>query len=217
MGIIMSLALHVYNKHEIESNTMDIELIRAFKSGDDYAFNSLLDHYLITIRIYAKQYFAPGLTESDLIQEGRIGLYKAVLSFQIDRGTIFKGYARLHIKSRMINAVKVANRKKQQILSNSLSLDEQLTNNDVPVTRYDFIFQPEPSPEDIFVEVSEGEYRRGEFRKRLKGLSNLEKEVLKLWIQEMSYKDVANHLDISPKSVDNAMSRILKKCSGKIT
>lgn len=213
----MSINMHTRDKNYIlESNLRDIELIRAFNTGDEYAFNSILDLHLNTIKTYASLYFAPGLTKSDLIQEGRIGLYKAVVTFHIEKGSNFKSYARIHIKSKIINAVKIATRKKQQFLSNSLSLDEQVSknsNNINPLTRYDFISHPTPSPEDIFIEIVEMEYKRDKLTTLYKSLSRLEKSVLKLWLQKMSYKDISRNLSISPKSVDNAMRRIIKKCS----
>ncbi|UUZ95538.1 sigma-70 family RNA polymerase sigma factor [Paenibacillus sp. P25] len=103
----------------------DEKLILLYKQGDEDAFTKLMANYTPMIHHYCRKYFAKGLDRNDLFQEGRLGLYTAMMKFQSYKGR-FHSFAQIHIKSSIINAVKKATRKRQQMLSNCLSFSAEL-------------------------------------------------------------------------------------------
>ncbi|REE91532.1 RNA polymerase sporulation-specific sigma factor [Paenibacillus taihuensis] len=187
-------------------------LVKNFKEGKEDAFNSILEINLCHIKFIAKQYFAPSLTRCDLIQEGALGLYKAVTLYDFEREVPFIVYAKRHVKSAIINAVKRETRKKQLILSTCNSLDKPYPNSCFYTSHYDVTSSNSKTPEEIMLQAIEHQEVRVQFQAFFRRLTSLEKGVLRgLWSEKLSYKDIALQLEISPRAVDNARTRIKKK------
>ncbi|REE77731.1 RNA polymerase sporulation-specific sigma factor [Paenibacillus taihuensis] len=199
-----------------ESNDQEMNriqtLVKSFKEGNEDAFNTLLEINLRHIKSIAKQYFAPSLTQRDLIQEGSLGLYKALTLYDFERKVPFIVYAKLHVKTAIINAVKRETRKKQQILSTCNSLDEPCLNACFYTSYYDVTPSKDKTPEDIILQEIENQEVRVQFQAFFRRLTSLEKGVfLGLSCENLSYKEIALQLEISLRAVDNARTRIKKK------
>ena len=189
-----------------EMNDNDVAKLAAV--GDSGALNYLLTKYKSMARNKARSYFLVGADREDIIQEGMIGLFKAIRDFNPERQSSFYTFADLCITRQIITAVKTATRKKHIPLNSYVSIykpDEEDSDRSLLDTL------PKTSdlnPESIFIEeegVSEIE------SKMLKVLSNLEREVLMLYLKDKSYEEIARVLGRDEKTVDNALQRIKRK------
>lgn len=181
-------------------NLTDENLAKLSKSGDQLAFDELYIRYLAPIRGLARTYYLVGGDEEDLCQEGLIGLFQAVTSYDDTKqgSSSFKTYATKCIKSRVLNAISRANSEKNKPLNNSVSLQELLENE----------ADQNSSPEDRII----GLERLGELIEKIKTtLSPFEIEVFNLYVEGEKYTSIAKKLNKSPKSVDNAIQRIKEK------
>lgn len=177
------------------------ELIKKAKSGNTEAIDLIMSKYKFLAKTISRKYFLIGGEKEDLAQEGMIGLYKAILSYSDEKGT-FKSFARLCVESQIQSAIKKANRKKHQMLNNFLSIEDESTQ----------ALLPKHSPEQFLAEKETQEER---FRKINEILSPLERKVLNLYLEGLSYAEIASKLKITTKSVDNAISRIKIKLKSK--
>ncbi len=185
----------------------DEELVYKAKFGDENAENELLELYKGLVVKIARGYFILGGEMEDIVQEGMIGLYKAIKGYNKSKNTTFKTFATMCIKHQIQSAIKKANTKKNSPLTNSVSLQSFSENSDdddfLPVN---LIFQVSPDEKIINKE----RYKRllEEIRKML---SEKEMQVLRLYLKGYTYKEIGEILKMPYKSIDNSLSRIKTK------
>lgn len=186
----------------------DNEIAVLAAGGDSGALNYLLTKYKSLARNKARSYFLVGADREDIIQEGMIGLFKAIRDFNPERQSSFYTFADLCITRQIITAIKTATRKKHIPLNSYISIykpDEEQSDRSLLDTL------PKTSdlnPENIFIE----EEGKSEIEDRmLKMLSKLEREVLMLYLKDKSYDEIADKLGRDAKTVDNALQRIKRK------
>lgn len=187
----------------------DEELVKAAQNGDDEALEAILSRYKNLVYAKSKPYFLAGADDDDIIQEGLIGLYKAVMDFDGDRFPFFKVFAGVCVTRHIITAVKAASRKKHLPLNSYVSLDKNTYDDDSDTTLLDIIaFSELQDPEAILIDR---ENMDGMEYKINKVLSKLETEVLVYYLEGLSYQEIAEKLGKDTKAVDNAIQRIKKK------
>ena len=199
------------NKYtENYSNMKDEDLIRKIKSGDNDALDYILNKYQEVVNMKVSRYFIIGAEKEDIIQEGLIGLYKAIKSFDPEKQNSFKSFANLCIERQLITAIKSSNRQKHMPLNSYLSLNmAAYDNNDDDTSIYD-IFDANII-EDPLDTITKKEYYKSVEDIIDKSLSIFEKNVLNELVNGSSYTAIAQKLDSPVKSVDNAIQRIRKK------
>src|SRR5207253_7110779 len=171
----------------------DEELVATAKSGDDHASEYLINKYRNFVRVKAKAYFLIGADREDIIQEGMIGLYKAIRDFRADKLSSFRAFAELCITRQIITAIKTATRQKHIPLNSYVSLDKPIYDEDSDRTLLDVICGSRVTdPEELIInqeEFSGLEDKMGEI------LSDLERRVLMLYLDGRSYQEIAVDLD----------------------
>jgi len=186
----------------------ETELILKARGGDESAVHELLDRYRILARTKARSYFLVGSDRDDVVQEGMIGLYKAIRDFQPDRGASFRTFAELCVTRQIVTAVKSATRMKHAPLSQSMSLDRPV-DGDEGSCLGDLV--PALASADPATTVVSAEQLRALQRHFDEVLSDLEAQVLRHHVEGKSYEQIAAMLQRHVKSVDNALQRIKKK------
>lgn len=194
----------IYNAME------DEEIIIAAKSGNDKAFEYLINKYKSFVRAKARAYFLVGADREDIIQEGMIGLYKAIRDFKGDKRSSFKSFAELCITRQIITAVKTATRQKHIPLNSYVSLNKPIYNEESDRTLMDVISNNKVSinPEEMIISREELAGIEGKLNEIL---SRLEWKVLSLYLEGKSYNEIAVELNRHVKSVDNALQRVKRK------
>ncbi len=179
----------------------DEELIGRLRLGEKEIMDHLLEKYKDLVKKKARALFLMGGETDDLIQEGMIGLFKAIRDYRPDRDTSFRTFAGLCIDRQLATAVEASTRKKHQVLNTAVSLSggPEEKELDLPVSA---------SPEDL---VIDRENRMAAMGELLRTLSPLEKQVLKLHQEGKSYAAIAMAIGRKPKSVENALQRIRGK------
>ena len=177
----------------------DEELIVRYRDGDTDAMDFIFERYKHLVRKKAKAMFLAGGDNDDLIQEGMIGLFKAIRDFCLDKDSSFFHFAGLCIHRQLYSAIEASNRKKHQPLNSYLSFFEQGAEGSIGFTS---------SPEQLVIEqeVSRELWNRVNSR-----LSPMEKQVLLFYLDGKNYMQIAGLMKKSPKSVDNALQRIRQK------
>ena len=199
------------NKYaENYSNIKDEDLIRKIKSGDNNALDYLLKKYQEVVNMKVSRYFIIGAEKEDIIQEGLIGLYKAIKSFDPEKQNSFKSFANLCIERQLITAIKSSNRQKHMPLNSYLSLNMSAYDDDDDDTSIYDIFDANII-EDPLDTITKKEYYKSVENIIEKSLSTFEKNVLNELVNGSSYTAIAQKLDSPVKSVDNAIQRIRKK------
>ena len=207
------------NKYtENYSNMKDEDLIRKIKSGDNDALDYILNKYQEVVNMKVSRYFIIGAEKEDIIQEGLIGLYKAIKSFDPEKQNSFKSFANLCIERQLITAIKSSNRQKHMPLNSYLSLNMSAYDNEDDDTSIYDIFDANII-EDPLDTITKKEYYKSVEDIIDKSLSIFEKNVLNELgsiggnkpVNESSYTAIAQKLDSPVKSVDNAIQRIRKK------
>ena len=187
----------------------DEQLIGMLRAGDEDAERQLYERYKQTVRSRAHTYFLIGADHEDLVQEGMIGLYKAVLEYDPEREASFRGFADLCITRQILTAIKRATRKKHAPLNTYVSLNQPIFEEGGDQTLFDTMQNLRVvDPEEQL--IGQEEYDR--IQKYLHdNLSSLEQTVLGLYLNGFSYQQIAQKLDRPPKSIDNALQRIKHK------
>ncbi len=187
----------------------DEDLVSAAKAGENLAMELLLNKYKNFVRIKAKSYFLIGADREDIIQEGMIGLYKAVRDFKADKLSSFRAFAELCITRQIITAIKTATRQKHIPLNQYISLNKPIYDEDSERTLLDVMASQKTSdPEELVInqEVSE------DIKERIQeNLSDLESQVLLSYLEGKSYQEMARDLNRHVKSIDNALQRVKRK------
>ncbi len=187
----------------------DEELVAAAKSGDDHASEYLINKYRNFVRVKAKAYFLIGADREDIIQEGMIGLYKAIRDFRADKLSSFRAFAELCITRQIITAIKTATRQKHIPLNSYISLNKPIYDEDSDRTLLDVISSIKVSdPEELVINQETSAHMRERIRKNL---SELEHKVLTAYLEGKSYQEMANELNRHVKSIDNALQRVKRK------
>ena len=198
----------VTNKYQ---NQTDEEIIAEIKTGDEKALTYLLDKYKELVNIKVGKYFLIGAEKEDMVQEGMIGLYKAIKSFNKDKQNSFKSFANICIERQLITAIKTSNRQKHMPLNSYLSLNTAAyDNNEEDSVELIDTFDSN-TIEDPLETIMKKEYYEQLQSNIEKTLSDFEKQVLNRFIKGESYNIIAQKLDSPVKSVDNAIQRIRKK------
>ena len=198
------------NKYtENYSNMKDEDLIRKIKSGDNDALDYILKKYQEVVNMKVSRYFIIGAEKEDIIQEGLIGLYKAIKSFDPEKQNSFKSFANLCIERQLITAIKSSNRQKHMPLNSYLSLNMSAYDNEDDDTSIYDIFDANII-EDPLDTITKKEYYKSVEDIIDKSLSIFEKNVLNELVNGSSYTAIAQKLDSPVKSVDNAIQRIRK-------
>lgn len=192
------------------SNIKDEDLIRKIKSGDNDAQNYLLKKYQEIVNMKVSRYFIIGAEKEDIMQEGLIGLYKAIKSFDPEKQNSFKSFANLCVERQLITAIKSSNRQKHMPLNSYLSLNMSAYDNEDDDTSIYDIFNANII-EDPLDTITKKEYYKSVEDVIDKSLSTFEKNVLNELVNGSSYTAIAQKLDSPVKSVDNAIQRIRKK------
>lgn len=187
-------------------------IIVAFQNGDKTAYNRLLQIYQPVIEAQSKMYYGNGLDRQDIVQEGRIGLYMALVKYRPERGSKFRTYAIQCIRSYMINALRTATRKKQYFLNTSVSLYMACDHDtDLPELIHCIPDEHALNPEEQWLQYEEKQWRNQQLRRLYEGLTKMERDVFVEMMQGSSYQDIITHYDYSYKSIDNAYQRIRQK------
>lgn len=191
----------------------DEEIIRKIQDGDKQALTYLIDKYKELVNVKVGKYFIIGAEKEDIIQEGLIGLFKAIKTFDPEKNNSFKTFANMCIERQLITAIKSSNRQKHIPLNSYLSLNTSAYegNNENGVELIDTF--DNKTVEDPLETVMKKEYFEQIENSIQKSLSTFEKQVLDGYMKGYSYVTIAKKLDSPVKSVDNAIQRIRKKAT----
>jgi RNA polymerase sporulation-specific sigma factor len=198
-----------------DASPSDDELVRRSRMGDDAALAELLQKYRGFARAKARSYFLVGADKEDIVQEGMIGLYKAIRDFNPDMLSSFRAFAELCITRQIITAIKTATRHKHGPLNNYVSFSRPVVTDDEG-ERYLADVLPNTAITDPADLVVSAERIRALQRHFDTGLSDLEVEVLRLYVEGKSYSEIALLLQRQVKSIDNALQRIKRKLDGHL-
>ena len=185
----------------------DEELIKLYRDGNEDAIDIIFERYKYLVRKKAKAMYIAGGDNDDLIQEGMIGLYKAVRDYNEDRQASFATFAGMCINRHMMSAVTASKRKKNIPLNSYVSFDAPADGDEQSGTRLVEVLKPdnEQNPEYMFIDR---EHTRLLEDKIVSALSVYEKKVLDMYLEGKDYIEIAKELNKQPKSVDNAIQRI---------
>lgn len=192
------------------NNVKDEDLICKIKSGDTDALNYLMHKYKEVVNMKVSRYFIVGAEREDIMQEGLIGLYKAIRNYDDDKQNSFKSFANLCIERQLITAIKSSNRQKHMPLNSYLSLNMSAYDEEDDDTSIYEVFDAN-IVEDPLDTITKMEYYKSVESVIEKSLSSFEKQVLTELINGNSYVAIAEKLNSPVKSVDNAIQRIRKK------
>ncbi len=187
----------------------DEEIVRRAKHGSDEATEHLLSKYKGLVEGKARSYFLAGADREDVIQEGMIGLYKAIRDFRMDRLSHFRAFAELCVTRQIITAVKTATRQKHVPLNRYISLHGSVVDGEPEGALIDVI--PDDGVADPERALLDEQVRKYLLSGMDDELSRLEAEVLKCYLKGMSYQEMAGSLACHTKSVDNALQRAKRK------
>lgn len=188
---------------------VDEEVVEFAREGDNIALEYLINKYKNFVRAKARSYFLIGADREDIIQEGMIGLYKAIRDFRMDKLSSFRAFAELCITRQIITAIKTATRQKHIPLNSYVSLNKPIYDEDSDRTLLDVISGSKiTDPEELIIsreEFDDIEEKMGEI------LSPLEWKVLMSYLEGKSYQEIAEELERHVKSIDNALQRVKRK------
>lgn len=183
-----------------EERRTDEELIEKLNAGENACMDELIERYKCQVRNQARALYLMGGDSDDLIQEGMLGLFKAIRDYRFDKDASFQSFARLCISRQLYSAIQASNRQKHVPLNSYIELSPTLSEGpDGP---------REPSPEEVLIEQ---ENIRSLYGRIARDLSPFEQEVLHAYLGGQNYMEIAAELHKKPKSIDNALQRIRKK------
>ena len=198
------------NENEYTQMT-DEKLIENIKQEDQKALDCLIERYNEVVSMKANRFFMVGAEKEDMIQEGMIGLYKAVKSFNTEKQNSFKTFANMCIERQLITAVKNSNRQKHIPLNSSISLNAAAYDDNEDMDKMDVLdVKTLNDPSDI---IADREYFENIENKIKENLSDFELQVLYEYEKGKSYAAIAEKLNAKIKSVDTAIQRIRKKAN----
>jgi RNA polymerase sporulation-specific sigma factor len=187
----------------------DEELVALYREGWEAAVEALLHRYRNFARLKARSYFLAGADKDDIVQEGMIGLYKAIRDFDAGMETAFRSFAEVCITRQIITAVKTATRQKHIPLNTYVSLNKPITTEgEGDYVLQDVLGAEAPDPADLVISHEELRSMKLAFSEIL---SDFEAEVLHMYVEGKSYQEIGAHLNRHVKSIDNAIQRIKRK------
>ena len=187
----------------------DEEAVAQAQQGDTNAVDYLLYKYKNFVRSKARSYFLIGADHEDIVQEGMIGLFKAIRDYQAERLSSFRAFAELCITRQIITAIKTATRQKHVPLNSYISLNKPIYDEESDRTLMDVIVEGRAqNPEELII----GQEDLMSIRDRVdQVLSGLEQDVLNAYLDGKSYQEIADKLGRHVKSIDNALQRVKRK------
>ena len=185
----------------------DDALVELAREGNDQAIETLLHRYRHYARAKARSYFLAGADKEDIVQEGMIGLFKAIRDFQADKNTAFRAFAELCITRQIITAIKTATRQKHIPLNSYVSLNKPASHDDERPLEEALVHRA-LDPAEMVISAEEISNIKASMGRVL---SDLETEVLQLYMDGKSYQQIADMLGRHVKSIDNALQRIKRK------
>jgi len=189
----------------------DEQIVEHARAGDEQALEHLLLRYKNFTRVKARSYFLVGADKEDIVQEGMIGLYKAIRDFQAERQTSFRAFAELCITRQIITAIKSATRQKHIPLNSYVSLNRPVSHDDGDQDRVLVdVLATHTAADPVELVISSEEVRSMQ-TSFAEILSDLEAHVLHLYLEGKSYQEIAVGLKRHVKSIDNALQRIKRK------
>jgi RNA polymerase sporulation-specific sigma factor len=194
-----------------ERELEDLQLVLRARNGDDRSMDALIRRYTGFVRLKASSYFLAGGDSEDLIQEGLIGLYKAVRDFRSDKETSFRSFAELCITRQIITAIKTATRFKHAPLNTYVSFSQTPAGQESEgdCTLGDAL--PGPGVDEPSICVISTEELQSLVFCLGTGLSKLEADALRLYLEGSSYDEMAQELEVDTKTIDNALQRVKRK------
>ncbi|HHX96612.1 MAG TPA: RNA polymerase sporulation sigma factor SigH [Clostridia bacterium] len=187
----------------------DEYVVSLARNGDQEALEYLISKYKKFVRVKSRSYFLIGADREDIIQEGMIGLYKAIRDFRAEKLSSFRAFAELCVTRQIITAIKTATRQKHIPLNSYISLNKPIYDEESDRTLLDVLSSTKISdPEELMInreEFCDIEEKMGEI------LSTLEWQVLMFYLEGKSYQEIATELERHVKSIDNALQRVKRK------
>lgn len=206
------MGLGLYNELDmmvVYTDMEDEDIVEEAKAGDPQALEYLITKYKNFVKVKARSYFLVGADKEDIIQEGMIGLYKAIRDYNRDKLTSFKAFAELCITRQIITAIKTATRQKHMPLNSYVSLNKPIYDEESDRTLLDVISGAKVTDPEELIISSEELYSMES--KIIELLSDLEWEVLMSYLDGKTYQEIAEELDRHVKSIDNALQRVKRK------
>lgn len=192
-----------------ENSHKDERLVQEAQNGNPIAEAELLDKYKPFVKAKSRAYFLIGADSEDIIQEGMIGLYKAIRDYDKQKNASFRSFAELCVNRQMITAIKAATRQKHQPLNTYISLNKPIFEGESEETYLDLLQEGALlNPEALLIGQENKMFLENQM---VKNLSKFESHVLTLYLQGRSYFEIAHMLQKSEKSIDNALQRVKKK------
>jgi RNA polymerase sporulation-specific sigma factor len=200
-----------YSAQRAERELEDLQLVIRARNGDTKAMDTLIRRYTGFVRLKSSSYFLAGGDSEDLIQEGLIGLYKAVRDFRSDKETSFRSFAELCITRQIITAIKTATRFKHSPLNTYVSFSQTPAGQESEgdCTLGDAL--PGPGVDEPSIMVISTEELQSLVFCLGTGLSQLESDALRLYLEGSSYEEMAERLTVDTKTIDNALQRVKRK------
>lgn len=197
------------DKRDFESMADEEVVLMAQQEGEGAALEYLLNKYKNFVRTKARSYFLIGADHEDIVQEGMIGLYKAIRDYRPERLSSFRAFAELCVTRQIITAIKTATRQKHIPLNSYVSLNRPMYEEDSDRTLLDVITEDVPSnPEAMLIDKEDLSVIEGRIGTML---SSLEKDVLVRYMEGKSYAEISEETHRHIKSVDNALQRVKRK------
>ncbi|MFB9757891.1 RNA polymerase factor sigma-70 [Ectobacillus funiculus] len=198
------------SEHNVQFRELEDEgVVELVRGGDTDALEYLINKYKNFVRAKSRSYFLVGADREDIIQEGMIGLFKAIRDYKEDKLSSFKAFAELCITRQIITAIKTATRQKHIPLNSYVSLDKPIYDEESDRTLLDVISETKVTdPEELI--INQEEYVDIEL-KISELLSDLERKVLSLYLDGRSYQEISEQLNRHVKSIDNALQRVKRK------
>ena len=191
------------------SSQSDEQVVRLAQDSDSQALEYLLNKYKNFVRTKARSYFLIGADHEDIVQEGMIGLYKAIRDYKAEKLSSFRAFAELCVTRQIITAIKTATRQKHIPLNSYISLNKPIYEEDSDRTLLDVITEEGMSnPEEMIIDREDLSVIEGKIGQML---SDLEKDVLVRYMEGKSYVEIADEMHRHVKSIDNALQRIKRK------
>jgi RNA polymerase sporulation-specific sigma factor len=200
-----------YSPQKAQRELEDLQLVLKARNGNSVAMDQLMRRYTGFVRLKASSYFLAGGDSEDLIQEGLVGLYKAVRDFRTDKETSFRSFAELCVTRQIITAIKTATRFKHAPLNTYVSFSHTPAGQDSDGECSLGDALPGPAVHEPSVMVISTEELQSLVMCLGTGLSSLESDALRLYLEGSSYEDMAERLECDTKTIDNALQRVKRK------
>src|ERR1700759_4521639 len=209
-------AARAYSPQKAQRELEDLQLVLKARNGDSVAMDALTRRYTGFVRLKASSYFLAGGDNDDLLQEGLIGLYKAVRDFRPDKETSFRSFAELCVPRQIITAIKTATRYKHAPLNSYVSFSHTPAGqeSEADCTLGDAL--PGPAVDDPASCVISTEELQSLLGCLSTALSSLESQVLTCYLEGRSYEEIGELLGCDPKTVDNALQRVKRKVLSRL-